>query len=361
MLKNDQIPLEDKESLHNRTYIGERLFKKLLAAERKRLQRRFGVKGEGLDRALGWSDINSGPRTEIGGLKISGDVILVIPASSQKALSEFSLRIVRREHKRAVSKIKTNAAGATFYYWLLPQKERPDRIGDIARDIVGDSDFPRESNQYEEIRSYLNAQGACADAIECLKDAWLEYLRQYPDRVQLSVWCSECGKRLDIEEAFLSWSPETLELWILDADCLGNYRQLEEVISCALSGMSYIDLEDWLETNEISQIYADETLKNLKLWGVMPVESKGIVYFVLSRDTGAIKIGFTAGPIEKRLSSLQTAHPHKLQLLASISGNKEYETELHERFSPFRLRGEWFQAHPELLDFIAVISKDSEE
>lgn len=357
MQNNGRIPLEDKESLHNRTYVGENLFKKLRAAEKNRLQRKLKIKGEELERAVNWSDLNSGPMTAIEDCKISGDVILVIPASSQQSLDEFSSKIYQKEQKTAINIIKASAGGATFYYWLLPQIERPDRIGDIARDIVDDTMFPRESEQYEEIRSYLKNQGACSAAIESLKEAWLEYLQQYPNRVQPFAWCGECGKRVDIDGAFLALSGETSGVYVLDADCLNKYQKLNEIVSYPLSGVSYIELEELIEKNDETKIYADELLEDLVLWGVMPVALEGLVYFVQSEKTYAIKIGFTSGPVEKRISSLQTTHPYKLHLLAAIPGNREYEKSLHERFSLFRLNGEWFQAHPDLLDFIAVILK----
>jgi hypothetical protein len=85
--------------------------------------------------------------------------------------------------------------------------------------------------------------------------------------------------------------------------------------------------------------------------------TEGIIYFIKSEKTHEIKIGFTV-QLEKRLSSLQTAHPSKLQLLATIPGTYEYEKSLHQRFANFRLNGEWFEPHPDLLAFISVIKKE---
>ena len=357
MLKNGRVPSDNKKTLHNRTYVGEKLFKKLYTAEKKRLNKKLKIKGDELDSAVAWSDINSGPKTEIGGCNISGDVILVIPESSKQALGEFSSKIYRKEREAAINKIRANAAGATFYQWLLPQMDRPDRVGDIARDAVVDEKFPRESNQYEEIKSYLNSQGACSAAIESFKEGWLEYLQQYPGRVQPYAWCSECGERLDVEDALLAWSSESLELFVLDAACLSKYMRFDEMVSRPLSGITHVDLEELVEKEEVSELDTEDLLESLKLWGVIPVAIEGCVYFIRSEKTHAIKIGFTAGQVEKRLSSLQTAHPYKLQLLATIPGTLEYEKSLHERFASFRLEGEWFQPHPDILAFISVILK----
>lgn len=112
ILKNGRVPSDDKETLHNRTYVGEKLFKKICATEKKRLQRKLKIKGEELERAVDWSNFGSGPMAEISGCKISGDVILVIPSSSQQALDEFSFKIHERERETAIAKIKTNAGGA---------------------------------------------------------------------------------------------------------------------------------------------------------------------------------------------------------------------------------------------------------
>lgn len=355
MLKNGQIPKDNKESLHNRTYVGEKLFKKFLNTEKKRIKKKFNIKGDELDRAVVWSDINSGPKTEIGGCNISGDVILVIPETSRQALGEFSSKTYSKQRNAAINKIRANAAGATFYQWLLPQVDRHDRVGDIARDAVVDKQFPRESNQYEEIKSHLDSLGACAAAIESFKEGWLEYLQKYPGRVQSYAWCSECGQKLDIEKALLAWSLESQELFILDTVCLDKYMRFDEIQSQPLMGITHDDLEELLEKNEVSEFGTEELLERLKLWGILPVTTEGYVYFIRSEKTHAIKIGFTADQVEKRLSSLQTAHPYKLQLLATLPGTREYEKSLHDRFSSYRLEGEWFNPHPDLLAFISVI------
>ncbi|MFZ2631040.1 MAG: YozE family protein [Desulfosalsimonadaceae bacterium] len=359
MLKSGRVPSENKETLHNRTYVGEKLFKKLFAAEKKRLSKKFKIKGEELDRAVVRSDLNSGPRTEIGGVNISGDVIIVIPTSSKKALNDFSLKIQGKERETVIQKSRSNAAGATFYQWLLSQIARPDRVGDSARDIAVDEKFPRESNQYEEIKSYLDSQRASSAAIESLKTGWLEYLQQYPERVQPYAWCSECGKRINVENAILAWSLESLELFILDAACLSKYMRFDEMVSRPLSGLTQVDMEELIENDEVCESDIADLAENMKLWGIIPVSAEGCVYFIRSEKTHAIKIGFTSGQVEKRLSSLQTAHPFKLQLLATIPGTIEYEKLLHERFASFRLEGELLISKKNVTDFSDYFDCDS--
>lgn len=354
MLENGRVPSENKETLNSRTYVGERLFNKLLAAEKKRLNKILKIKGDELDDSVALSKFNVGPNTEIGGCKISGDVILVVPESSRHALREFSSQVFRKVHEATVEKIRVNAAGATFYQWLLSQIARPDRVGDLARDAVDDDEFPRDSNQYEDIKYYL---GPYSPAINSLKEGWLEYLQQYPNRVRPSAWCSECNKKIDVENTLLAWSLESSELFVLDAECLSKYEQFDKMAFRPLSGITCADLEQLVEKYEISELDTERLEEALKLWGVMPIANdEGFVYFIRSEKTHAIKIGFTAGKIEDRLSALQTAHPHKLKVLATSRGNREYEKALHARFAKHRLEGEWFEPHPDLVAFISVLA-----
>lgn len=302
--------------------------------------------------------MNSGPKTEIGGCKIKGDVILIIPESSRQALGAFSSKLFRKAHEAAVKKVRANAAGANFYQWLLSQIDRPDRIGDVARDAAIDDEFPRESTLYEEIKRYLSSLGASTSAIESFHAGWLEYLQQYPDRVKQYAWCSECDTRLEVQDALLSWSLESGEVFVLDSACLAKYKGFDEMESLPLSGITRADLEKICEQADISEFDIERLEESLKIWGIMPIISdEGCVYFVRSEKTHAIKIGFTAGKIEDRLSALQTAHPYKLQVLATCRGSREHEKALHERFGCLRLEGEWFEPHPDLMAFISVLPK----
>lgn len=74
----------------------------------------------------------------------------------------------------------------------------------------------------------------------------------------------------------------------------------------------------------------------------------GYVYFVQMERIGPIKIGYTTN-ITKRLCSLQTASPYKLNILCLFPANEEIETELHSCFRDVQLEGEWFLPHPFLL------------
>lgn len=69
------------------------------------------------------------------------------------------------------------------------------------------------------------------------------------------------------------------------------------------------------------------------------------VYFLRFGDR--VKIGYT-GNLAQRLRAL----PHD-ELLGTIPGDESTEWDLHERFAHLRIKGEWFRAEPELLEFIA--------
>ena len=80
------------------------------------------------------------------------------------------------------------------------------------------------------------------------------------------------------------------------------------------------------------------------------------IYFILNYDSQAVKIGI-AKNVKRRLASLQTSSPSKLELLGiiktkSVNNARKIEKSLHEKFAENRIRGEWFKTNVELLDYI---------
>ncbi|ABB33266.1 Putative helicase A859L [Geobacter metallireducens RCH3] len=360
MTDSGRVPSDQLTTLHNRTYVGEKTYSKLLTFERKRLAKTLKLRGEKLEEAVAWSDMNSGPKSEIGQSPIAGDVILVIPESSRKALNDFSIRFRNENWLAAVKKVKNHAAGATYYQWLVSQVERPDHIGDTAKDAAIDDTYPRESNDYGELITYLTANVSHA-ALECFKDGWLEYIQQYPERIKPAAWCDECGQKLNIEDALIAWSKEDQnEVFILDADCRAKFDEFDPMESRPLPGITGADLEELATKVGLSELDIEKLEEKLKLWAVIPASgNSGWVYFIKSESSHEIKIGYTAGPIEKRITSLQTAHSSNLRVLATVPGTREYEKELHRKFADHRLKGEWFAPHHDLVSFIAVL-KDND-
>jgi hypothetical protein len=97
--------------------------------------------------------------------------------------------------------------------------------------------------------------------------------------------------------------------------------------------------------------------RSISLDGELTDKGKAeFIYFVLNRDSDAIKIG-RAKDIDRRLKSLQTASPAQLELIKTIQvhGSKEVqakERELHQKFEHLHINGEWFRASAELLGFL---------
>lgn len=79
----------------------------------------------------------------------------------------------------------------------------------------------------------------------------------------------------------------------------------------------------------------------------------GYVYVVRSEELDRYKIGFSISDPKYRVAALQTGCPTQLTLVAAIPNcSPAIERELHRRFEPSRLHGEWFSGTPELMAFI---------
>jgi Meiotically Up-regulated Gene 113 (MUG113) protein len=73
------------------------------------------------------------------------------------------------------------------------------------------------------------------------------------------------------------------------------------------------------------------------------------IYFISNGEL--VKIG-RAIDVLKRLQSMQTSSAEPLTVLATFIGNVELEHLIHRRFASDRLKGEWFNATPDLMRFI---------
>ncbi len=95
---------------------------------------------------------------------------------------------------------------------------------------------------------------------------------------------------------------------------------------------------------------ADSWLTELGMKAATPSRSRTFIYFI-GAESGPIKIG-KARNVKSRLSGIQTGHPEVLSCLGVMMGPERLEVGLHSRFSQYRLRGEWFDRSPEILQFI---------
>lgn len=79
----------------------------------------------------------------------------------------------------------------------------------------------------------------------------------------------------------------------------------------------------------------------------LPRRQAARVYFI--QDGDAVNIGHSVSP-ERRMAGITTCR--ELRLLLMIPGGPARERELHKKFAKFRVKGEWFQLAPPILDFI---------
>ena len=63
----------------------------------------------------------------------------------------------------------------TFKKWIAKYEKQVNPIGDLARDIAEDGDFP-DTNDCEKILNYLRENRACSGAIDTFKNAWRRYI-----------------------------------------------------------------------------------------------------------------------------------------------------------------------------------------
>lgn len=73
------------------------------------------------------------------------------------------------------------------------------------------------------------------------------------------------------------------------------------------------------------------------------------IYAIQQGDAGPVKIGQTRCPWE-RLKTLQQGNPIELHGLAAWRTLPEIEKLLHEEYAQYRIRGEWFEPAPELIE-----------
>jgi hypothetical protein len=112
-------------------------------------------------------------------------------------------------------------------------------------------------------------------------------------------------------------------------------------VDISLAGMpDPEDLWDWLHGD-------DDALRNR--WVCEDGEST-TVYFILSPDTGMIKIGYTAS-FERRMSVYVGHNCGDLEIY-KVPGNRAMERALLQKFRTVRRRGEWHYPHPALIAYI---------
>lgn len=78
------------------------------------------------------------------------------------------------------------------------------------------------------------------------------------------------------------------------------------------------------------------------------------VYFILAADSRRVKIGFTAGTSQRRLSKMQTDNHERLAVIRWLQGNEQTEGLLQNRYAHLRLHGDWFAFCETMLGDVGV-------
>lgn len=357
MLKKNYISNEDYSNIHNKIYAGDRIYKKVIRAERKRIKKTIKVKSSKLDDYVGWSDVNCGMQTlMLSRFELAGESFLFIPDKSKDVFNKFIFKLVVEEQQRNIRKSKDKASGKNFFLWLISQTDRPDHVGDLARYALDDISFPKNADTYFEIYSYFDNIALYNNSFSnCIDDAWKEYINQYPERIIKSTQCSVCYSCIDAKDSILAINQFIDEIFVMCKDCYDVDDEEIIIIKDDLSDIDYLFIENIQEQYKIHEFVLDRFVNNLKLWGFIPDKINGTVYFILDTYKKDIKIGFTSKHIKERLSALQTSSSSELKVLATIPADRAYEKELHRKFNKFKVNGEWFSPSPDLVSYIDTL------
>lgn len=344
--------------LHDRTYAGNTVAKRLRDAESRRLSAHLKLRGTALQDALECSDLNAGPQTLFAGHLVLGDVLLVVP--DEDHVQDVMTRLHEETTAANNQKIRALASGANFREWLISNVGRDDPTGDLATDVLEDESFPVVEHCHDAGR-YLARIGASSYAQRALDDAWAEYASQYPERVHGVAWCNVCDQQIvELRTGLLAWDEyegfRTLHFDCLDDDSLAH-QALDELLDPKVLASR---ITDFIKCHSIYSDQLAELERLLHLWGFhrFRAASTSRVYFIQSGHAGPIKIGYSTNPVQQRLAALQTGHPEPLRVLAEVEGDRSVEADLHQRFRRHRMKGEWFRPDPELIAFIAVLRPD---
>lgn len=133
---------------------------------------------------------------------------------------------------------------------------------------------------------------------------------------------------------------------------LENYS-LEDIANCA-GGSSRI----WQAVADHTP-YLKAEANGWRVYGctsVSRIHKRGIVYFISAPVAKLVKIGFTSkSTADDRRRELQTGSAEPLIIVGVIQGDIARERELHNRFAPYRVIGEWFRIEGALSDFLDTI------
>ena len=73
---------------------------------------------------------------------------------------------------------KQKSKSTSFTNWLRDRKQEDTRIGDLARDMLQDTSWPKKATTKKAFRQHLEEMGACDAALETFEEAWTRYQQQ---------------------------------------------------------------------------------------------------------------------------------------------------------------------------------------
>jgi hypothetical protein len=113
--------------------------------------------------------------------------------------------------------------------------------------------------------------------------------------------------------------------------------------------MTPAEVMAWLKIKRTKQIGVAEAVPD-------SVEPWGFIYFIEAEGLNLIKIGWTRIQPRKRLATLNATCPVPLRPLGVLRCVLGVEATLHGLWGDLRRKGEWFEASPELLEFIRNVA-----
>jgi uncharacterized protein YozE (UPF0346 family) len=63
----------------------------------------------------------------------------------------------------------------SFTDWLQARREEDTRVGDLARDMLQDRQWPKQANTHKTFKRHLEEKCACDGALDALNEAWTCY------------------------------------------------------------------------------------------------------------------------------------------------------------------------------------------
>lgn len=100
----------------------------------------------------------------------------------------------------------------------------------------------------------------------------------------------------------------------------------------------------------------EETVEVLSANGPKTKRIPNHLYFV--RCGPFVKIGIAAD-VRKRVKDMEMHNPYDLEITHVMLGKRKEEKELHQRFSAYRHKGEWFRYQGELREYVEGLINDA--